>query len=172
MNVSICALLNTKENPMKKYITLFLLTACLLASCSSAPAENETEAMPQETEDTIAAETEAEAAPPQPGNVEVFEYHTLTLDRDPVYENGVFVLYFTESDIWYEPDADFRIGIRSSEEAYTIAATVETEAYPDMAVEDEYCGIALKPVEEIPAGEYRFSVTFEEYICDFELTIE
>lgn len=157
---------------MKKYITLLLLTACVLSSCSSAPAEDETETTPQETEENIESETSTETAPPQPGNVEVFEYHTLELDRDAVYENGVFLLYFTEDDIWYESDADFRIGIRSSEEAYTIAATVETEAYPDMAVEDEYCGIALKPAEEIPAGEYRFSVTFEQYICDFELTIE
>lgn len=157
---------------MKKYITLLLLTACMLSSCSSAPAENETETTPQETEETVASETSTETAPPQSGNAEVFEYHTLELDRDAVYENGVFLLYFTENDIWYESDADFRIGIRSSEEAYTIAATVETKAYPDMAVEDEYCGIALKPAEEIPAGEYRISVTFEQYICDFELTIE
>lgn len=164
---------------MKKYIALLLLTAAVLSACSSAPesaeettAETESAPVTETAVPETEAETEAQTEAPKPENVEVFEYHTLELAKDPEFKDGVLLLYFTENDVWFEPDASFYIGLRSEDEAYSISASSETEQYPDMMVEDEYCGIALRPAEEIPAGEYRMSVTFEEYICDFELAIQ
>lgn len=161
---------------MKKYITLLLLTALFASACSSAPEYTEdtaadTESAPVE-ETAPESETEAETEAPRQDNVEVFEYVKLELAKDPVFTNGVLLLYFTDDDIWFEQDTSFYIGLRSSDEAYTIGASSETALYPDMMVEDAYCGIALRPNEEIPAGEYKMSVTFEEYICDFELTVQ
>lgn len=159
---------------MKKYISLLLLAAALLTACSSDGEVTE-ETLPanddviEEIEET---EAESETEVKIPESVDVFEYHTLELSKEPVWEDGVLVLYFTEDDLWFETDSSFYIGLRSEDEAYSVSAVSETALYPDMLVEDEYCGIALRPSEEIPAGEYRMSVTFEHYICDFEMTIQ
>lgn len=163
-------MLKYKEIPMKKYITLLLLTACLLASCSSAPAdetENDT------TADTIESveETEPETSAPQ-GGLQVYEYTTLTLKSDPTFTDGVFVLYFNESNISFDEDTTFYLGVRAESEAYTITADSETASYEDMIVDGKYCGIAIRPTMDIAAGTYRFSVTFNEYLCEFEMTIE
>lgn len=162
---------------MKKYIALLLLTACLLASCSSAPADETLESNDnvEVNESTQETETETETETDAPAPIEPFEYDVLELDGDPVYEDGVFVLYFTEDDITFDESTEFYIGVVIPGESYTVTATEETAFYPDMLADEqysEYRGIALRPNEEIPAGNYRFSVTFEQYIVDFELTVE
>lgn len=168
-----------KEYPMKKYIALLLLTSCLLASCSSAPADETTGDTSADTNESIESieetETETDTEATQPEIVEPFEYNTLELDRDPVYENGMFVLYFTDDAVTFTEDTIFRIGVMTPGESYTITAENDTASYPDMLANDEYkeyCGIALRPSEEIPAGEYEFSVTFEKYIVNFDLTLD
>jgi hypothetical protein len=37
--------------------------------------------------------------------------------------------------------------------------------------DDNYCGIAFTPVMDIDAGEYRFSITFDEYKVEFNMSV-
>ena len=170
---------------MKKYIA-FLLAALMLSavSCSSGEAEEsaapETEApaleeiageIPEETEE----ETEEKVKHERPADVEVIEYKTLELEKDPVYDRaaGLFPLYFTDHELLYPADAKCSVGLISSEEAISVSGTPDMEAYPDMFIDnDDFCGIAIKVNEEIPAGDYLVSVTFDRYIVNFDYTIQ
>lgn len=156
---------------MKKYIALLLLTSCFLASCSS---EYEyVDDSYEETEESTDTDSETETQLPE--ITEPFTYDELELDRDPVFENGTFVLYFTDDSVSFSDDTIFRIGVLTPGESYTITAENLTADYADMlanAEYNEYCGIAIRPNEEIPAGDYEFSVTFDEYIVNFDLTLD
>lgn len=178
---------------MKKYIA-FLLAALMLSavSCSSGEAETEETAAP-ETEISDAAENteempeeapevseEAEEAEEQvkherPADVEVIEYKTLELEKDPVYDRaaGLFALYFTDHELLYEADVKCSVGLISDEEAISVTGTPDMEAYPDMFIDnDDFCGIAIKITDEIPAGDYFVSVTFDRYIVNFDYTVQ
>ncbi len=170
---------------MKKYIA-FLLAALMLSavSCSSGEAEESAvpeteapvaeepvEAVPEETEE----ETEEEVKNERPGEVEVINYRTLELEKDPVYDrtSGLLALYFTDHEIIYPADAECSIGLISEEEAISISGTPDMETYPDMFVDNNnYCGVAIKAAEEIPAGDYFISVTFDDYIVTFNYTVQ
>ena len=169
---------------MKKYIA-FILAALMLAmtACSSGESEEtaaETDApaaeeivpeVPEETEE----ETEEKVKHERPEEVEVIDYSKLELEKDPVYDRaaGLLVLYFTDHEIVYPADAKCSIGLISDEEAVSITGTPDMEAYPDMFIDnDEFCGIAIKVTEEIPAGEYFVSVTFDTYIVNFDYTVQ
>ena len=169
---------------MKKYIA-FILAALMLAmtACSSGESEEtaaETDApaaeeivpeVPEETEE----ETEEKVKHERPEEVEVIDYDTLRLEKDPVYDRaaGLLVLYFTDHEIVYPADAKCSIGLISDEEAASITGTPDMEAYPDMFIDnDDFCGIAIKVSEEIPAGEYFVSVTFDTYIVNFDYTVQ
>ncbi len=169
---------------MKKYIA-FLLAALMLAmtSCSSGEAEEaaeETEApaaaetvetVPEETEE----ETEEKVKHERPEDVEVIDYTTLELEKDPVYDRaaGLLILYFTDHEIVYPADAKCSIGLISDEEAVSVTGTPDMNAYPDMFIDnDDFCGVAIKVAEEIPAGDYFVSVTFDTYIVNFDYTVQ
>lgn len=169
---------------MKKYIALMLAALMLaMASCSSGEAEDasaETTA-PEETvgevvpEETEAEETEAEVKVERPEDEEVITYITLELEKDPVYDRtaGLLVMYFTDHEMLYSADAKCYIGLISDEEAISITGTPDMAAYPDMMIdEDDFCGIAIKVDEEIPAGEYLASVTFDSYIVSFDFNVQ
>ncbi len=166
---------------MKKYIA-FLLAALMLAmtSCSSGEAEEsaeETEApaavetVPEETKE----ETEEKVKHERPEDVEVIDYITLELEKDPVYDRaaGLLVLYFTDHEIVYPADTKCSIGLISDEEAVSVTGTTDMTAYPDMFIDDDdFCGVAIKVSEEIPAGDYFVSVTFDSYIANFDYTVQ
>jgi hypothetical protein len=172
---------------MKKYIA-FLLAALMLSavSCSSGEAETEETAAPEteaseavETTEEVPEEPEAEAEEPvkheRPEEVEVIEYKTLELEKDPVYDRaaGLFALYFTDHELLYPADAKCSVGLISDEEAVSVSGTPDMEAYPDMFIDnDDFCGIAIKLAEEIPAGDYFISVTFDRYIVNFDYTVQ
>ena len=172
---------------MKKYIA-FLLAALMLSavSCSSGEAETEETAAPEtevseavETTEEVPEEPEAEAEEPvkheRPEEVEVIEYKTLELEKDPVYDRaaGLFALYFTDHELLYPADAKCSVGLISDEEAVSVSGTPDMEAYPDMFIDnDDFCGIAIKVAEEIPAGDYFISVTFDRYIVNFDYTVQ
>lgn len=168
---------------MKKYIALILAAMILtLPSCSSGEADGD------ETEETIVSEaeiepeieetepeTEEETVFERPADEEVITYTSLELEKDPVYDRdtGLFVLYFTDHELWYKEDAKCYIGLVSDSEAASVTGTPDMVAYPDMMIdEDDFCGIAIRVDEEIPAGEYFVSVTFDNYIANFDYTIE
>ena len=169
---------------MKKYIA-FMLAALMFAmtACSSgeaeetvpeteAPAAEEiTEVIPEETEE----ETEEKGKYERPEDVEVIEYVTLELEKDPVYDRaaGLFVMYFTDHELLYPADAKCSIGLISDEEAISVTGTPDMTAYPDVMIdEDDFCGIAIKVKEEIPAGDYLISVTFDRYIVSFDYSVQ
>lgn len=172
---------------MKKYIA-FLLAALMLSavSCSSGEGEQEETAAPEteaseavETTEEVPEEPEAEAEEPvkheRPEEVEVIEYKTLELEKDPVYDRaaGLFALYFTDHELLYPADAKCSVGLISDEEAVSVSGTPDMEAYPDMFIDnDDFCGIAIKVAEEIPAGDYFISVTFDRYIVNFDYTVQ
>ena len=172
---------------MKKYIA-FLLAALMLSavSCSSGEGETEETAAPEtessetvENVEEVPEEPEAEAEEPvkheRPEEVEVIEYKTLELEKDPVYDRaaGLFALYFTDHELLYPADAKCSVGLISDEEAVSVSGTPDMEAYPDMFIDnDDFCGIAIKVAEEIPAGDYFISVTFDRYIVNFDYTVQ
>ena len=168
---------------MKRYIALTLAALMLaMTACSSAdteesaadvnaPAENAEEVMSEES----AEEAEEEKKNERPEDVEVIDYKTLKPEKDPVYDRAsdLFVLYFTDHEIVYPADASCSIGLISDEEAVSVTGTPDMNAYPDMFVTDEdYCGIAIKVSEDIPAGDYLVSITFDRYIVSFDHTIQ
>ncbi|MBR5311702.1 MAG: hypothetical protein IKU40_02340 [Clostridia bacterium] len=172
---------------MKKYIA-FLLAAMMLSavSCSSGEGDAEETAAP-ETEISDAAENTEEMpeeAPEEaeeqvkherPEEVEVIVYTTLELEKDPVYDraSGIFALYFTDHELLYPADAKCSVGLISDEEAVSVTGTPDMEAYPDMFIDnDDFCGIAIKVTEEIPAGDYFVSITFDRYIVNFDYTVQ
>lgn len=172
---------------MKKYIA-FLLAALMLSavSCSSGEGETEETAAPEteasetvENVEEVPEEPEAEAEEPvkheRPADVEVIEYKTLELEKDPVYDRaaGLFALYFTDHELLYPADAKCSVGLISDEEAVSVSGTPDMEAYPDMFIDDDdFCGIAIKLAEEIPAGDYFVSITFDRYIVNFDYTVQ
>ena len=143
---------------MKKYIA-FLLAALMLSavSCSSGEGETEETAAPEteasetvENVEEVPEEPEAEAEEPvkheRPADVEVINYKTLELEKDPVYDRaaGLLALYFTDHEIIYPADAKCSVGLISEEEAVSVSGTPDMEAYPDMFVDsNNFCGVAI-----------------------------
>lgn len=165
---------------MKKYIAAILAVTAIvssfaLTSCSSSGNEDETTSNTAETtapETDSETETETETSLPTPEDVEVIDFEVLTLEKDPVYENGIFVLYFTDHDVIYDENTVVNIGVVAEDEAYTVKGTIDFTTYPDMKVDDNnYCGIALSPAFEIDSGEYRFSITFDDYKVEFNMAV-
>lgn len=156
---------------MKKYIIIALLLSSLtLVGCSSSDGESESES---ENLTESVTETDSETIS-KPTNEEVINFSELTLSSDPVYENGRLVLWFNSEDVSYDADTVCSIGVIATDEAYSIKATPDIEAYPDMFVSDgNYKGIALAPSEELEAGSFKFSITVGEYIVSsFDMSIE
>jgi len=169
---------------MKKYIALMLAALMFaMASCSSGEAEEtavDPDTIPEVLEEAAVEEPETEETEEKvkherPENVEVINYKTLELEKDPVYDRaaGLFVMYFTDHELLYPADAQCSVGLISSEEAFSIAGKPDMTSYPDVMVdEDDFCGVAIKLDEEIPAGEYFVSVTFDKYIVSFDYNIQ
>ena len=139
-------------------------------------ADTEAETTPETEAETTAPETEAETETettlPTPEDVEIIDFEVLTLEKDPVYENGTFVLYFTDHDVIYDENTVVNIGVVAEDEAYTVKGTIDFTTYPDMKVDNNnYCGIALTPAFEIDSGEYRFSITFDDYKVEFNMAV-
>ena len=159
---------------MKKYIALILALAALaMAGCSSSK-EDETTETDAINETSAESETESETQNPilTPEEVDVIDFEMLELEKDPVYENGVMVVYFTDHDVWYDENTEANIGVVAADEAYTVKAEIDFDTYPDMKIDDKnHCGIALRPSFEIDPGEYRISITFDEYKVEFNMNI-
>ena len=176
---------------MKKVSLMFLSALLVLSvvSCSSGSSGDESADGQVQTEAAelpqpeVAAETPAEPdveeeAPPQeeapsepPGNVEITAITNLELSRPAEIIDGTLVMYFTDEELWYEPDAECSIGLISSEAADSIKGKLDMSSYPDMFVGDDYRGAAIIPDFPIPAGSYTFSVAFGKYLVTFDMTV-
>ena len=150
---------------MKKMLALILAALLLAAfvSCSKKEPEEEIDdtpavgVQPEETED----ETEPSSPGEAPTSVAVTEQITLTVEKDPVYENDTLVLYFTDHELYYPDDLECVIGMISAYAADSVKATPDMVSYPDMFDGDNYRGIALKPAEPLPSGTYTFDMTIQ-----------
>lgn len=163
---------------MKKYIALLLLAGLMITaqSCGSQPEEEtETDAPETEAVETIPEETEPETEYERPEDEPYIEFSDCTLSSDPVYDKdaGLLVLNFNEDDVWYDADSKCYIGLISEDAATSFMGSIDLDAYPEFKVDDySYNGVAIKPEEELPAGEYTVSVTFGSNICTFDMTID
>ena len=163
---------------MKKYIAMLLVFASLtLSACSSAPSEdtdavNDTAA---ETVDTTIEETQPETDYVRPEDEEYVDYRSLHLASDPVYhaDTKTLVLYFEDYEIWYPEDAACDVAYVSDLAANSIPAKPDMTSYPDMKLENgDYKGVALVLDEAIPTGTHEIYVSFSNYSCNFEMTIQ
>jgi len=157
---------------MKKFIVLLLIAAAFLTGCSSAEQETEAPDM-NETESETETETETEAETYE--SVDTTNFYKLEAAGEPVFEDGILLVHFTEDDIRYTENSVFYIGIRGSGSAYTIKGESQIALYPELVTNSDknyHSGVALIPSAEIPAGEYVMSVSFESFICEFDITIE
>ena len=173
---------------MKK--TPILLLCALLAlnaACSKGKTADETDsaAAPQADVEAISSDVspagtgEASEEPAEgtetnalPENVEVSAITELELARPTQIENGILVMYFTDEELFYEPDAPCSIGLISSDMADSISGTFDMTSYPDMFSGDDYRGAAIVPSEPIPSGNYTFSVSFGNYLVNFDMTVD
>ena len=163
---------------MKKITALiltFLMISSLAAALSSCE-KNGTVKLEDGEEITVIPKDEiAESGEPAqaPGSSFLYERKKLTLAKDPVYENGMIVLYFIE-ETKYSEDTDCYMSAYHDYEADCFMANPSPDAYPDMKTESgSYKGVALVPKEAIPAGKYNFMIELGSYVVDaFDLTID
>lgn len=159
---------------MKKYIALLLIAAAFMTACSSQAPETESETETEAAVETE-AETETETEMETFEMVDSFNFYRLEAAEAPVFEDGVLIVRFTEDDIKYSKDSVFYIGIRGEGSAYTIKGTSQIDLYPEMITNPDknyHSGVALIPSAEIPAGDYKMSVTFESFICEFDISVK
>ena len=166
---------------MKKIISailVVLMISALVLALSSCKKEPDSITFDDGTVVPIIPEDEIDPAtvPPAqaPGSSYMYIRGSLTLAKDPVIEDGMLVLYFNET-LNYTENSDCYIGVQTPEEADSIAATPVIGAYPDMAVDGGYCGIALRPSADLfPAyGTYTITVSIDASVVEsFEYTAE
>lgn len=161
---------------MKKYIVLLLAVIAVLTSCGAETAVEETSAENETTVETaIETEVETEEISEPLEIMDSFNFYRLEAAEQPVFEDGILIVKFTEEDIRYTDSSVFYIGLRSDSSAYSIKATSQEVLYPELCTNPEkhyYNGVALLPSEEIPAGDYKMSVSFEDFICEFDITVK
>lgn len=153
-----------------KRIALILAFACallMLAACNDTPKEPNTPG-----ESTNESQGESDTNESKKGNIVYFEKTNLELEKDPVYENGKLILYFTDHSIQYSADSQCIVGFISYGAADSYKATPDMETYPDMKTDSGYCGVALIPEDVIPAGNYTFNISLDSYVITFDMTIE
>ena len=170
-----------------KRITMLLLCALLAmsVSCSRSRSGEESEttaADPAPSVSAAADESPAEESPeteaPEEGpaevpeNVKVSSIIDLELAKPAVIEGNTLVLYFTDEELWYPEDAACSIGLISSEVADSISGTLDMTSYPDMFDGDSCRGAAIVASEPIPPGSYTFSVSIDNYLVTFDMTVE
>ena len=166
---------------MKK-TALFLLSLVLLltaASCGKSAGDETPETLPVETTseeaETETPEPEETAEPVQLEFPDGSQYTTLTdleLAKPAEYRDGILILYFKQTDIWYKPDTICSVGLISDDSAESFPATLDMTSFPDMFDGDDYCGAALVPSSPLPSGSYIFSVSIAEYLVSFNVTID
>lgn len=159
-----------------KRIAAVLLSLLVLASCRSAYTDpdpeagvSDSETVPETAEETEPVQEEETEEPAEPQYVDL---KILELESEPYFQNGELILYFTNHEIWYEPDEAAYIGIITPYSASSYPASIVTSRHPELESEEDYLGVALAPSEPIPAGTYNFSVTFGEYFVSFEMTVD
>lgn len=153
---------------MKKIFALMLALAALAMTACSAEDTTDPDADANNPSSNL-TETEVETEPAQEV---VYSHTTVELAKDPVYENGMLVLYFKQNNLWYTENSAYRIGVVTPMAITTVNATPDFNAYPDMKTADgNYCGVALKPETEFAPGTYKFNISFSQYNVAFEMTI-
>lgn len=155
---------------MKKIFALMLALAALtMTACSSEDTTDPSTDANDPSSNLTESETDVETEPAQEV---VYSHTTVELAKDPVYENGMLVLYFTQNNLWYTENSAYRIGVVTPMAINTVNATPDFDAYPDMKTADgNYCGIALKPETEFTPGSYKFNISFGQYNVVFDMTI-
>ena len=162
---------------MKKIIAILtVLTLITLSMISCGEGNNTPAADPSKLPDDIPiidTTPSGNEKPVAPGSSYVYSRGSLTLAKDAVYENGKLVLYFNEA-LDYNKALTCYIGLQSAYDAESVKAFPDTDAYPDMTLEDGgFNGIALVPAEPITAGTYNVIVSIGTYVVEnFEFTFE
>lgn len=166
---------------MKKIIASLLLISVIAAlavstiSCKKDEKIGVTLKQKDFDDVTIIDEDETHSDKPvmAPGSSIVYSRGSLTLAKDPVYENGKFVLYFNEA-LQYDQKTECYIGLSSFFEADSVKATPDMETNPDMKTEDgAFTGAVLIPEDAIVPGSYTVAISIGTYALEsFELTIE
>ena len=194
---------------MKKFITLFLvislvLSSLIMVSCSKAegnkPVENDTTTeatdAADQTENADEGEKEGPAeidydalypdtdgiAPGAPGSSSPYRRTKLTLNSNPVWENGVLTLTFNE-EYMFEMDKKAYIGIFKGYSADTIPGEIDFDAMEDMVAGEGvngssetvniYKGVVINALGDIDPAEYEVFITFDMYEVDsFMLVID
>ena len=151
---------------MKKTAALLLIALLLLflPACSADPA-------PESGGES--GETVETAPPPESSPMpEEFQYSPsvlLELEGEPVYEDGVFRLAFTDHELSFSDDAVCSVGLISDAAAYSIPAEVVPDGIAtDWTVPRQ--SVILRVSEPIPAGTYVVSVSFGRYVVNFEFS--
>ncbi|MBE6542088.1 MAG: hypothetical protein E7672_06535 [Ruminococcaceae bacterium] len=163
---------------MKKYLIIALLLASLILTGCNTSSNNESENdQSGESNDNVEVNNDSSSESKSDANLsdeDIIDFSKVSVQGTPVYENGLIVIYFTRENVSYTADSACSVGVISDLEAYSIKATPDLTAYPDMLVsEGKYKGIALRPSEDLDSGSFKFSITVGEYIIDtFEMTIQ
>ena len=164
-----------------KRIAAAILSVLLLSSTSCGLRNSETSQNEENADVTIEqsapeitakAEEEPSGEPTVTADYPYVALKQLELESKPYIQNGELILYFTNHELWYEPDEAAYIGIISDGSAMSVPAAIVTSKHPELESGEDYLGVALRPSEPLPSGSYAFTVTFSEYTVSFEMTID
>ncbi len=111
--------------------------------------------------------------PPEPAEMP-YEYHfsptvELELEGEPVYEDGIFTLVFTEHQLSYDSDSVASVGLISDTSASSLDAEIVSDG-TDWTVPHD--GVRIRMKEPIPAGTYTVSVAFGRYKINFDMSFD
>lgn len=139
-----------KRSTLALILTLLILVTAMMTACKNNSTYN-----PPETE-----------AP-------FYGYTELTLAKDPVIDADGRIILYCDEKIYYTSETEAIIGLMSQYSAQSINATLDTNVFEDMKVENGLVGVILKPETALPTGAYTFSVTIgNRYIVEFNYIVE
>lgn len=155
---------------MKKVI-IFALCALLLAGCTAKQEAPETETADIEAvADTMPEESESETKMP---SVPEGPITALELEKEPRYENGQLILFFTNHEIIYTDAMPASVGMLHELSASSVSAKIIlTDETRSGDSGDFRCGVILEPEEVLEAGTYSLSCAFSNYVVNFDITID
>ena len=151
---------------MKK-ILILLFSTLLLAGCASAPKEEAADPVESDVVESVPEETESKKPAETDGPVTA-----LKLEKDPVYEDGQLILFFTDHDIRYADNAAAYVGVITATAASSMNAAIIPSELTAADENGNRAGVVLEPAEPLAAGDYSLSCAFGSYVVNFDITID